>query len=148
MAKKGAIAQSNGAYLDTFSQGISIPGVMEPGGGLQKRTFTKEQAAELKKYEKEVKALVKPTEDAYNSAAEIVGHHSRMHKSFRKNQVKIAKKVAGMAQDDAKAYEAMIPLAVNLADGVNRSQAANTQAQQQVATAGGTDYSVHFNGFQ
>ena len=148
MARKGAIAQSGGAYLDTFSQGISIAGVMEPGGGLQKRTFTKEQAAELKKYEKEVKALVKPTEDAYNTAVEIVGHHGKMHKAFRKSQVKIAKKVAGMAQDDAKAYEALVPVAVNFADGINRSQAANTQAQQQVATVGGTDYSVHFNGFQ
>ena len=148
MARKGAIAQSGGAYLDTFSQGVTIPGLMEAGGGLQKRTFTKEQAAEIKKYEKEVKALVKPTEDAYNAAAEVVGHFGKMHKSYRKNQVKIAKKVAGMAQDDAKAYEDLVPLAVNFADGVNRSQAANTQAQQQVATVGGTDYSVHFNGFQ
>lgn len=149
MAKKsGAIAQTNGAYLDNFNQGMSIPGVMEPGGGLQKRTFTKEDADNLKKYSKEVKALVKPTQQGYAAVVDTAKSFGEMHKSFRKAQVGVAKVVKNMAQSDAKAYEALIPLSVGIADGVSRSQQANTQAQQQVAAVGGGDYSVHFNGFQ
>ncbi|MFB2922790.1 hypothetical protein [Aerosakkonema funiforme] len=97
-----------------------------------KRTFSEDEAKSLAAQAKESKKTVKYTKRGYKALSDIAIASAQNHVAWRAAQVQHGKAATMEASADAKAIQALGPLAVKHAEALSKAKQADKQAEQAV----------------